>query len=243
MSMLLGRLHRFDESQRMRAKKYRNRQRVSRGRQLFAKQSMENPNSLLSPQQTTPQRMLAGVEGSVSMVHRHLQCEQYNEACKAAREFLATSADAVQVNFLTASFQQTIASVLPFLSENSVATTKSASALLEMLVTLAAYSQDDSFFGIIFSSAPDSSCPSLLLQQVGRVLGCSVNILDSIYQQIQKSGNSSFDKLTQSLGCDILNVCQVRLFVSCISQKCCQLTLFCRFWSNALASIPSFCSA
>ena len=182
---------------------------------------METPNSLLSPQQTTPQRMLASAESPVSIVHRHLQCEQYYEACKVARELLASSADLLQVNFLTSSFQQAIASVLPCLNVNSASSTKSVSALLEMLVTLAAYSQDEKFFGTLFSSEHDNLCPSLLLQQVHRVVECSVNILDSTYQQIEISGASPFDNPFQVPSCDILDACQVRHLCRCITEKCC----------------------
>ena len=64
--------------------------------------------------------MFVGVDGSVSIIHRHLQCEQYPEACKAAREFLAESADPLQVSEIMAGFQQKIAEVLPGLSDNSL---------------------------------------------------------------------------------------------------------------------------
>jgi hypothetical protein len=172
---------------------------------------METPNLLISPQQSTPQRIIIGVEGSVSVIHRHLQCEQYHEACKAARDLLASSPDPLQLSFLTTSFQQTIAAVLPCLDGHSAASTKTASALLEMLVTLAAYNQDGSFLGTIFSFEQNDPCPSLLLQQVRRVVGCSVNILDSAHQQIQKYETSSIDNPCRPLGFDIIDACQVRV--------------------------------
>jgi hypothetical protein len=178
---------------------------------------MPNTSSQLSPQQTTPQRMFVGVDGSVSIIHRHLQCEQYPEACKAAREFLAESADPLQVSEIMAGFQQKIAEVLPGLSDNSLATTKSASMLLEMLVTLAAHCQDDKFFSAIFADGHEVASPSLLLQHACSVVGCSVHILESIYQKIQKSGNSSFEDSAEATAYDILDLCQVRPSRSLIS--------------------------
>ena len=198
---------------------------------------MSKPNSLLSPQQTTPQRVFVGGEGFISAVHRHLQCEQYPEACKAAREILAESSDPLQVNSLMNSFQQKIAVVLPGLSEISVNNTKSVSMLLEMLVTLAACSQDEQFFGIIFSSEQETPASSLLLQHTCRVVGCSVHILDDIFQQMQKSGGSSVENDVHTAACDILDLCQVQFY--CLEFKTPAVhELFSRFWSNALDFIP-----
>jgi hypothetical protein len=173
---------------------------------------MPNPNSQLSPQQTTPQRMFVGVEGSVAIIHRHLQCQQYPEACKAAQEFLAESAaDPLQLDELMVGFQQKIAEVLPGLTNNSLATAKSASMLLAMLVTLAAHCHDDRFFGLIFSTEHEVGSPSLLLQHACSVVGCSVHIMDSIYQKIQKSGNSSLGESAEAMAHDISDLCKVKL--------------------------------
>lgn len=173
---------------------------------------MANPNLLLSPQQTTPQRVMVNSEGCLSTVHRYLQSEQYSEACKAAREFLSESSDPDQVHSLMTSFQQKITVVLPGLSQFSLEATKSVSMLLEMLVTLAACSEDNDFFGIVFPSAQDRSSSSLLLQHAGRVVGCSVHILDDTFEQIQKCGESCLENDVHAAVCDILDICQVRLF-------------------------------
>ena len=171
---------------------------------------MSSPSLQVSPQQTTPQRSSVGSEGFMSTVHRHLQYEQYPEACKAAREILAESADPLQVNALMASFQQKIAVIMPRLSEFSLDTTKSVSMLLETLVTLAACSDDDHFFGVIFSSNQDYTSSSLLMQHAARVVGCSVHILDDIFQQTQNSGENRSANNFQAVACDILDLCQVQ---------------------------------
>jgi hypothetical protein len=114
-------------------------------------------------------------------------------------------------------FQQKLAAALPSLSDNSLSATKSASMLLEMLVILAAYSQDDTFFGIIFSADQDGSSPSEFLQHACKVVGCSVHILDNIYRKIQASSDDDLVHHVQDIVFDILGACQVRfpsIFIS-----------------------------
>jgi hypothetical protein len=154
--------------------------------------------------------MFVGSEDLPSIVDRHLQHGQYNEACKATREFLEQSADAPKVNTLITSFQQSISSVLP-VAENSVAATKRAAMLLEMLVTLSAYSPDATFFGIVFSSVDISTSSPMLLQHACSVVGCSVNILDGVHQQIQRTEKSDIQDRLNAAARDVLDACQVWL--------------------------------
>jgi hypothetical protein len=167
---------------------------------------------LLSPK-TTPLRMFVGNEDLPSIVDRHLQHGNYNEACKATREFLEQSADVSQVNTLITSFQQSISAVLP-VANNSVAATKCAAMLLEMLVTLSAYSPDATFFRIVFSSVDMCTSSPVLLQHACSVVGCSVDILDAVHQQNQSTEKSDIQDRLHAAARDILDACQVWLAFS-----------------------------
>jgi hypothetical protein len=152
--------------------------------------------------------MFVGSEDLPSIVDRHLQRGQFAEACKATREFLEQSADADQVKSLIASFQQKISAVLPD-AENSVPATQCASMLLEILVTLSAYSPDSTFFEIVFSSVDVSASSPMLLQHAFNVVSCSINILDGICQQIQRTEKSDIQDRFQAAARDVLDACQV----------------------------------
>lgn len=152
--------------------------------------------------------MCVGSEDLPSIVDRQLQHGQYNEACKATREFLQQSADTPLVNSLITSFQQRINVVLP-VANNSVAATKSATMLLEMLVTLSAYSPDATFLPIVFSSDDMVASSPALLLQVCSVAGCAVNILDSVHQQIQMTERSDIQDRIHAAVRDIMDASQV----------------------------------